>query len=549
MDHLDIEQDNNPSLYGTSFHDDQYFNNTLNLLSALSNILNSPYFEIEIKQTEKLINSSIIVYLIVIKNTQTEESITVKRRYSEFKSLRDNLLKLYPIEIIPPIPEKHSLISYVWNSLNAHDEIELIDFRRRFFHRFLNDLMKIKYLASNPFLHKFLDPNYELCWNNALNEPPISNLPKDLLLSNPLNPNDPNSLYLLLPKINSFHNNQILELYKLNLDPLSRINDTLLKLSYQINFTKFPVNKFVTIPDNIIKFESYILNNLKVFKSLEKHSLGHIKNFKSLLSILIHLGGNLNNFSLEIHELNLQLSNLIEKFGSIIDANFINFENFLHDSFIPFWHECVSQIHQYYNIALNLLNFYKFKIYQFRILFHTKFSLFNQLTNLNSSLNLNDLHHLSELNSPSIHRLVSNYQTSKSRLLKKKSWFRVFGGNNVSRTPITPQGSQPESSSPEPTQDSPEDSTGSAQKVEETPELKHKIDHLERELNKLDQLIELMDHDLVALTEKITIDLGEFVKIIETKWLSIFLDFIQSTKQLFIENLNNWQDFKLAFEN
>lgn len=45
----------------------------------------------------------------------------VKRRYSEFESLRKSLLKLYPILLIPPIPEKHTLcndnILFLYNKL------------------------------------------------------------------------------------------------------------------------------------------------------------------------------------------------------------------------------------------------------------------------------------------------------------------------------------------------------------------------------------------------------------------------------------------------
>ncbi|EGV65852.1 Sorting nexin-41 [Yamadazyma tenuis] len=538
MDHpFDIEQDNNPSLYGNSFQDDQYFNKSLSVSSTLHKLLASSTLQIEIAQTEKLINSNIIVYLIKVFDSETTDHIIVKRRYSEFKSFRDNLLKLYPTKLIPPIPEKHSLLSYVLNSINANNEVELIGFRKRFFNQFMIDLIAVRFLNSSPFLQKFLDPNYELCWNNALNESPISNLPKSLLLSNPLDPTDQNGLYLLLPKINSFHNNNLSELYKLNLDPLSHMNDSLLRLSNQINFAKFPVNEFVTIPTNIINFETYILHNLKILKNLHKYNAGHIKNFKLLLSIMINLGGNLNNFSLEIYELNTHLSNLIEKFGSIIDLNFLNFENFLFENFIPHWHETITQLYQYFNIALNLLNFYKYKILQFKILFNTKFAIFNQLTNLNTSLSVNDLNHLNELNSPSINNLVKSYQ-SRGSLRTKKSWFRVFGGSNATAA----------SSLPSPALSAKANNSSSTPSTPDNPDARIKIEYLERELNKLDQLIDLMNHDLVSLTKEIDHNLGEFAKLIEKKWLEVFLNFIQSTKQLFIENLSNWQEFKDAFE-
>jgi hypothetical protein len=44
-----------------------------------------------------------IAYTIRIGN------ITVRRRYSEFESLRNTLTRLFPTLIVPPIPEKHSM--------------------------------------------------------------------------------------------------------------------------------------------------------------------------------------------------------------------------------------------------------------------------------------------------------------------------------------------------------------------------------------------------------------------------------------------------------
>jgi sorting nexin-41/42 len=35
--------------------------------------------------------------------------MTLRRRYSEFASFREALVRLFPTLIIPPIPEKHSM--------------------------------------------------------------------------------------------------------------------------------------------------------------------------------------------------------------------------------------------------------------------------------------------------------------------------------------------------------------------------------------------------------------------------------------------------------
>lgn len=575
MDHpFDIEQDNNPSLYESSapnssqphnpqtpdidtgpdsgvvvnkssdhqsltdISNDDYFNNSITLSNTIRTLLDTDKLSIDIEKTEKLINSSVVVYLIDLVNVDTNEKITVKRRYSEFKSFRDCLNKLFPTAIIPPIPEKHSFMQFFFNSLNADNELQLVDFRTRFFHKFLVDLLKVPVFKSNVLVQKFLDPNYELCWHNALNEPPVNNIPKNLLLANPINPMDQNGLYLLLPKISNFQNSHISELYKLNLDSLGHLNDQILKLNSQMVHLKLPANKFSGIPPELIMFETYIIHNLRILRKMNKFSVGHIKNFKSLLMSMINLGGNLNNFSLEIYELNVTLSTLIEKFGSIIDLNYLNYENFLINNFMPNFYEIINQLIHYFNIGSNLINFYKFKIYQFKILFKTKFSYLHQLANLN--IHNGSLSNLSELNlnSPSINNLIRS-----NRLQKKKSWYQIFGGktNPGTSSPIKTPTRTPPTSSPTPTLEP-------LYSLEDTNhDLQRKIENLERELSKLDQLIDLLNNDLVALTNEIMTNFQEFCKLIERKWLFIFLSFIRSTKQLFTENLNNWTDFKLVF--
>lgn len=571
---------NSPSISGkqagaTAFpnNEDDYFNNSINITNTVKHLLESNKLAVNIHKTEKLINSSVIVYLIELVNIDTEDKIVVKRRYSEFKSFRDCLNKLFPTIIIPPIPEKHSFMQLFFNSLNTDNELHLIEFRSRFFHNFLNDVIKIPLFKTNSLVLKFLDPNYELCWYNALNEPPINTIPKNLLLANPINPMDQNGLYLLLPKISNFQNSNISELYKLNLDSLGHLNDQILKLNSQMVHLKLPKNKFSGIPIELINFEVYIIHNLKILRKINKFNLGHVKNFKSLLMALINLGGNLNNFSLEIYELNRSLSTLIEKFGSIIDLNYLNYENFLINNFVPNFSEIIIQIYHYFNVGLNLMNFYKFKIYQFKILFKTKFSYLHQLANLN--INNGSLSNLSQLNlnSPSINNIIKNNQ-----LEKKKSWYQIFGGNKgkapakVSSVHIdnrssmdstTSSPSRPVSSGTTSVGGSPGASTNASARNSFTessePALEHsndntnqdlnrKIENLERELNKLDHLIDLLNNDLEALTKEIMINFHDFCKFIEKKWLFIFLSFIRSSKQLFHENLNNWTEFKLVFD-
>lgn len=172
----DVEQDNNPSFYGNhSMLNDPYgrnhmsglpmshdtsgsqlvapppytksgdapvvsagashdlVNSTIGLSNKIDELLQNPELQIEIVSSERLVNSSVIVYTIQLSLRDNSISIIVKRRFSEFKSLRDNLLKLFPTLIVPPIPEKHSLFSYLINSINNSNEINIIEMRKRYF--------------------------------------------------------------------------------------------------------------------------------------------------------------------------------------------------------------------------------------------------------------------------------------------------------------------------------------------------------------------------------------------------------------------------------
>lgn len=577
MDHpFDIEQDNNPtdSTHILNQYDKDLLNNSISVANKLELLLQDANFDIHVQSTEKLINSSVIVYLIQITNDQN--TITIKRRYSEFKSLRDNLCKLYPTVIIPPIPSKHSIFKYLINSLDSQQEVNLINFRVNYFNRFLKDLLtpnriykkhykQVPHHHDSPQTHetgitnahninfrnqiivkKFLDPNYELCWYNVLNEPPLNQLPRNYLLCNPLDPLDQNGLYILLPKLKNF-TNDLSEIHNLNLDDLGKLNDSLLKLGNQIKFYKFAEPEFKLIPKELIDFEVYCHSTVKVVNYLNKLNMKHNKNFRLLLAGLINLGGNLNNFSLEVFELNKQLSNYIEKFGSIVDLNYLNYESFLLQHLVPDWQESINQLIHYYEVVLDITGFYKFKVIQFLILYKLKFEKMNQLKNLGDGDNFENLKHI---DSPSVNNFLKN------KVRRKGSWYNMFGGN---------QRKMPDSN----IISSPPDSTNSAVEVmnpsesiseinghlisSTPPEISQtlntkRVESLENELNKIDQLIHLASNDLTKLNQELIRNFTQFQKFVELKWCIIIIEFIKSAKQLFIENLNNWTEFRRSFD-
>ena len=577
-------------------------NSTIGLSNRILELLNDPQLQVDIINSEKLVNSSVIVYTIELSSPTTK--IVVKRRYSEFKSLRDNLLKLFPTLIIPPIPEKHSILSYLLNTINHSHEISIIEMRKRYFKMFLDDLIfQLDYKLKNcPLLHKFFDPNYELCWYNALNEPPVSLIPDNLLLANPINPADQNGLYSLLPIVNGFDFNSHID----NLSNLKKINEDLYKLNDQVKLYElkgFEQDLEFSIPEELIQFEIKFHQTIKILTDLNKLNSKTTKNYKSMVDTLIDLGGNLNNFSLQVYQQksgsNNELLEAIEKFGSTMDQSFLNFESFILNQLVPQWQEPVDQLILYLQNSLGLIKFYKYKIVQFKILYKLKFNKFQQLINLtniggvsssgsggsgllasristdNDSNNSNNsgnnnnndgdldtenFDHLKELNSPTINNALKNLSAKK--ISKKSSWYGLFGGNNQTKKfnfqlpieePTTATGSSEQQSQQQLAPNSPQREQQQQQQSQShhlhQTSIRFKLNHIEKELNKLNQLIELCNQDMHKLTEALVNTFEEFLLKIERKWLQLMITYIQNCKNMFEANLTNWKEFKESLVN
>lgn len=600
----DIEQDNNPSLYQTiependkssngnkeqhqrltltspephkmgasiDFNNNNVdnvvgnnlINSSIGLSQRIRKMLNNPKLTVDVILSERVMNS-IVVYLIQlkVKGAKDSDAIIVKRRYSEFKSLRDNMVKLFPTLVIPPIPEKHTLLTYLINAIDSARETSVIELRKRYFRNFLQDVIfdsNVK-LRNCPLLHKFLDPNYESCWESAINEPPVSLIPSNLLLANPNDTTDQNGLYLLLPSVTGFDADS-----PDNLSGLKKLNDDIHKLHADIQIYDLKENNrheiaendavFSDIPIDLINFEINFHQNIKVLHDVQKLNTRSVKNFKTLISSLIELGGNLNNFSLQIHdastERNKSLSSVIEKFGSAVDSTFLNYEHFLLDRVIPEWDDPVNRFVQYYFSALQLVKYYKYKLIQFKLIYKLKFNKVQEMNAFHDSVN--SVKHLKDLdiNSPSIKKAIKRIENRQHRgrqLQSKKSWYGLFGGTKTTFT-LPEQGLQPnEQPQVEPHgeehTESPKDITPNPRDLKT--QYQHKMQHIDKELTKLDQLIDLVNGDMITLTQNLQVNFQEFLDKMERKWLTIMLEFVRAGKQLFEENLNTWSDFKTS---
>ena len=140
----------------------------------------------------------------------------MRRRYSEFSSLRDTLVNLHPTLIIPPIPEKHSMADYAAKPTKAKEDMGIIDLRKRMLTVFLNRCRKMKEVREDCVWGRFLDPNaswvvssntfhesskmlIDCSQNEVLHSHPVASIPKSNMKAPPLNPSNPTLAHQWLP--------------------------------------------------------------------------------------------------------------------------------------------------------------------------------------------------------------------------------------------------------------------------------------------------------------------------------------------------------------
>jgi hypothetical protein len=121
----------------------------------------------------------------------------VRRRYSDFVSLRAALATLHPCFVVPPLPPKNTLSSYAiagTNPSKAKEDVALIARRRRMLSTFLNRTLSHKVLGQDRVFQRFLDP--ETPWLDVLHSPPVTLVPKNPLRAAASDPTDPDLLAL-----------------------------------------------------------------------------------------------------------------------------------------------------------------------------------------------------------------------------------------------------------------------------------------------------------------------------------------------------------------
>ncbi|CAG8465388.1 2334_t:CDS:2 [Ambispora gerdemannii] len=240
------------------------------------------------QKTNEGSGSSYITYTIRYMDQE------VKRRYSEFESLRKSLTRLYPTVIIPPIPEKHSITDYATMQSKAKEDVVIIEKRKRMLLTFLVRISKHPQLSSSHVFHRFLESG--VSWNEVLNSPPLSTLPKNILQVSPTN----------LPSSNPS-------------SPVSTTNP-LLPTPNPSQLLRNPDQRFIDSELYTNKFANHMSQNL------EKTNRRILKRLSDLSNDYAELGAVYNGFSLIEFG---GLAHSIEKVGQAVDSSFMTTRNLI----------------------------------------------------------------------------------------------------------------------------------------------------------------------------------------------------------------------------
>ncbi|KAH9906377.1 hypothetical protein F4778DRAFT_725619 [Xylariomycetidae sp. FL2044] len=244
--------------------------------------------------------------------------LEVRRRYSEFASLREALTRLHPTLIIPPIPEKHTVADYAANPTNAKQDQQIIDLRKRMLAVFLNRCRRMEQVLNDGVLWRFLDPN--VSWNEVMHSHPISSIPKSVLKAPPLDTANPNPAHFYLPvptssaKLKSPVN-----------PPPAPVFDSSSTVASQV-LRRFPPDAHglneQELDPYFIAFESSIKELEQALTGpMEKVNRRTLNHLSSLATDLSDLGAKFNAFALS--EPSPSLAAAIERVGQAIDSSYI----------------------------------------------------------------------------------------------------------------------------------------------------------------------------------------------------------------------------------
>ncbi|OAX82406.1 sorting nexin-41, partial [Emergomyces africanus] len=248
--------------------------------------------------------------------------LEVRRRYSEFSSLRTTLTNLHPTLIIPPIPEKHTMADYAAKPTKAKEDSSIIDLRKRMLAVFLNRCRRMKEIREDGVWWRFLDPNAS--WTEVLHSHPVASIPKNNLKAPPLDPANPKPAHAWLPIPSSSAK------LKSTSGPSPAPSDHASSGSANGPFlSRFPPTSrnlserdldpyFVNFEASTRELELLLQGNIE---KVNRRTLTHLS---SLSADLMELGARYNGFSLS--EPSATVAAAIERIGQAADTSYIETE-------------------------------------------------------------------------------------------------------------------------------------------------------------------------------------------------------------------------------
>ncbi|KAK5108750.1 hypothetical protein LTR62_007810 [Meristemomyces frigidus] len=254
--------------------------------------------------------------------------IEVRRRYSEFASLRNTLVSLHPTLIVPPIPEKHSIADYAAKPTKAKEDVGIIELRQRMLATFLNRCRRMKAVREDGVWWRFLDPN--VSWNEVLHSHPAVSVPKNNLKAPPLDPANPTPGHQWLPipsqsaKLRSSSTSS--SGTPSSPPPQSVLASSAAHTQPQIQYARFPPTSQNLSETELDPYFSSFESSSKELEtlltgSMEKVNQRLLRHMYSLGDDLMDLGARYNAFSLS--EQSASVAQAIEKTGQACDFTYI----------------------------------------------------------------------------------------------------------------------------------------------------------------------------------------------------------------------------------
>ncbi|KAF9170044.1 Sorting nexin, cytoplasm-to-vacuole targeting pathway/endosomal sorting [Mortierella sp. AD011] len=249
------------------------------------------------KVADGLTASAFVTYTIKIGDKE------VRRRYSEFESLRKVLCRIYPTLIVPPIPEKHTISNYANLQNKSKEDAVIVEKRKRMLQKFLNRLAKHEILSYEHIFHRFLEP--DASWSELMHCPPISTLPK-----NPMSAT-------LTASASAVSHSRSASVPQSPTSPFQSSPGAPTNAGQPVPPPlRQPDPRFIDSEVFTQKFSNQLSGSMDRSQKKVVRKLGEIASDKS------ELGATLNGFSLSEYAC-VPLSNAIERVGQAVDSSFM----------------------------------------------------------------------------------------------------------------------------------------------------------------------------------------------------------------------------------